>query len=356
MLVENVGGGQSDVRSYLSFGLCRECSTIWNVGIFYSAMGISIRVITGHNSLSHPKYLAHSMDLDKLRAKQFLVVGLAKNCSKSIKTDITKVQSALKAFKHVQWLVIESDSRDRTVKKLGELEREIENFRFISLGALRKDFPLRTVRIAHCRNRYLDELSGNPIYAHIDYVIVADLDGVNDQLTEQALLSCWARDDWDVCTANQRGPYYDVWALRHKTWSPNDCWSQYKFLTKHGLSTNESLFAAIHSRMIKIDENLEWIEVDSSFGGLAIYRRKALEGTQYVGLDDEGEMVCEHVQFHATLKSKGGRIFINPKLINTGYTPHTRKLLLWSRVKRWIKGLWNIVITNPIKALINMTV
>ena len=295
-------------------------------------------------------------NLDDLRAKQFLVVGLAKNCSKSIKTDIAKVRSALKAFKHVQWLVIESDSRDATVKKLGELEREVENFRFISFGALRKEFTLRTARIAHCRNRYLDELNGNPIYAHINYVIVADLDGVNDQLTEQALLSCWMRDDWDVCTANQRGPYYDVWALRHKTWSPNDCWSQYRFLTEHGLSANESLFAAIHSRMVKIDENLDWIEVDSSFGGLAIYRRKALVGAQYFGLDDEGEMVCEHVQLHAALRAHGGRIFINPGLINTGYTSHTKKLLLLSRIRRQIKALWGAVIVNPIKVLVSLVV
>ena len=294
------------------------------------------------------------IDLDNLRAKQFLVAGLAKNCSKSIKTDIAKVQSALKAFKHVQWLVIESDSRDGTVKKLGELKQEVENFRFISLGALRKELPLRTARIAHCRNRYLDELSANPIYTSVDYVIVADLDGVNDQLTERGFLSCWARDDWDVCTANQRGPYYDVWALRHKTWSPNDCWSQYKFLTQHGLSVNESLFAAIHSRMVKIDEGLDWIEVDSSFGGFAVYRRKALKGLRYVGLDDEGEMVCEHVQLHATLRAQGGHIFINPGLINTGYTPHTQKLLLRSRIKRQIKALWGAVIANPIKALVGL--
>ena len=295
-------------------------------------------------------------NLEDPRAKKFLFVGLAKNCSQSIKTDIAKIQSALKEFNYVQWLVVESDSRDATVKKLGELEREIKNFRYVSLGALRKDFPLRTARIAHCRNHYLGELNGNPIYAHIDYVIVADLDGVNDQLTQRGLLSCWARDDWDVCTANQRGPYYDVWALRHKTWSPNDCWSQYRFLMEHGLSANESLFVAIHSRMIKIDENLDWIEVGSSFGGLAIYRRKALEGAQYVGLDDEGGMVCEHVQLHATLRAHGGRIFINPALINTGYTSHTKKLLLWSRTKRWIKGALTMLMAYPIRTLIDLVI
>ena len=310
-------------------------------------------MITNNNYLRHSEYLVNSMSLEDLRSKQFLVVGLARNCGKSIKTDIAKIAFVFKEFRHVNWLVIESDSRDATQKKLNELELETKNFKFISLGALRQQLPLRTERIAHCRNRYLSELHSNPMYANIDYVIVSDLDGVSDQLTEQALFSCWVRDDWDVCTANQRGPYYDVWALRHKTWSPNDCWSQYRFLMEHGLSAEQSLFAAIHSRMITIDESLAWIEVDSAFGGFAIYRKEALLGAQYVGLDDEGAMTCEHVRLHATIKSRGGHIFINPKLINTGYTPHTKKLLLLARTKRKIKGWLCLPITSPAQRLID---
>jgi hypothetical protein len=70
--------------------------------------------------------------------------------------------------------------------------------------------------------------------------------------------------------------------------------------------------------------------------------------------DDGGEMVCEHVQLHAAIRAHGGRIFINPGLINTGYTSHTKKLLLRSRIRRQIKALWGAVITDSIKALISL--
>ncbi len=283
------------------------------------------------------------------RAKNFLIVGLVRDCGKTIEGDVLKIRSALNSFKHIQWLVIESDSRDDTAEKLKALEQNVENFRFISLGVLRDKFPLRTERIAFCRNRYLDELKNNQAYDNIDYVIVADLDGLNSLLNEQAFLSCWSRDDWDVCAAKQRGPYYDVWALRHKIWSPNDCWAQYRFMVKNHISKNKALFSAIHSRMIKVPEDSDWIEVDSAFGGFAIYRREVLEGVRYVGLSDCGEEVADHVALNHMIKSRHHRIFINPRLINAGYTEHTIQLSpallptvkrIFRRFSRSVKGLF----------------
>ncbi len=158
-------------------------------------------------------------------------------------------------------------------------------------------------------------------------MIIADFDGVNRLITDEAVLSCWERNDWDVCTANQRGPYYDVWALRHRDWSPNDCWLQYVFLFQHNVGKRLALFAAVHSRMITISEDSNWIEVDSAFGGFAIYRRSVLEEALYVGLRDDGGEICEHVTFHSQLRAQHRRIFINPKLINAAYTEHTEHIL-----------------------------
>ena len=278
-----------------------------------------------------------------LPTKHFLVVGLARNCGNTIKQDVLKLHSAVRPIQNLHWLIIESDSNDDTIAKLTELELEIKQFRFISLGALQKGMPLRTERIAYCRNKYLEELRHNSSYRDVDYVIVADLDGINKFITEQAFLSCWSKDGWDVCTANQRGPYSDIWALRHKIWSPNDCWSQYSFLVEHNLPSEEASFAAVYSKMISIAENSDWIEVDSAFGGLAVYRRDALDDAEYVGLDELGNQLCEHVTFHSILKSKGRRIFINPKLINTNSTEHTLRLQtgLLSRLKRNLKGIIN---------------
>jgi hypothetical protein len=230
--------------------------------------------------------------------------------------------------------VVESDSRDDTVEVLGALARERPRFRFVALGALAGRFPKRTERIAQCRNRYLAELEAQAAYSAVTHVLVADLDGTNDLLTSAALHSAFTRTDWDVCAANQRGRYYDIWALRHDLWSPNDCWAQYHFLVRLGLHPEAALRAAVHARMIRIPEHSDWIRVDSAFGGLALYRKEALLEGRYAGTLASGEEVCEHVALHAALAARGRRIFINPALINTGATEHTRALDFPQRWRR----------------------
>jgi len=66
--------------------------------------------------------------------------------------------------------------------------------------------------------------------------------------------------------------------------------------------------------MISIPWDSDWIEVDSAFGGLALYRASCLRGCFY---SSEGREVCEHVVLHRKIKDNGGKIFINPGLTNT---------------------------------------
>lgn len=264
---------------------------------------------------------------------EVLVVGVVRNCSVHLRDDVARLKLALNSFRRVHWLLVESDSDDDSVAVLAQLAKEVWSFRFLTLGSLKERMPSRTERIAHCRNAYLDEIVGNEIYADVDFVIVADFDGVNTLINEAKILSCWQRQDWDVCTANQNGPYYDVWALRHPDWSPNDCWRQRRFLKRYHENDDENLYAAVFSRMITIPENADWIEVDSAFGGLAIYRRAAIIQGRYVGLTGDGNETCEHVAFHQALKTHGCRIFINPQMINAADTEHTQPLLQRNRLK-----------------------
>lgn len=267
----------------------------------------------------------------------FLVVGLVKNCATCLKTDVSRLKAALTKPKHLYWLLIELDSTDNTVTVLGEIAQQIDNFKFISLGTLRNRFSLRTERIAHCRNTYLNELNSNQLYRDIEYVVVSDFDGIITRITEDAISSCWDREGWDVCTANQRGPYYDIWALRHEDWCANDCWAQCRFLSKYSSNEDRLMFACVYSKMITVPFDSEWIEVDLAFGGLAIYRRRVIELGRYVGMNDKGEEICEHVLFHKQLKQKGCRIFINPRMINAEYTDHTEPLLMNKRLIRITK-------------------
>ena len=268
---------------------------------------------------------------------QVLVVGLVRNASGKIDTDVQRLRRALGSFMQVHWLLIESDSTDGTVEELQQLVDTVPRFRFLSLGQLQPQMPLRTQRIAHCRNAYLEALDQHADYADVDLVLMADFDGINTLVDDAAILSCRARDDWDVCTANQAGPYYDIWALRHPLWSPGDYKSSYRFLVDHGVKTECALQATLLTKMIVLPADSPWIAVDSAFGGLAIYRRELLRGLRYVGLAADGQEVCEHVSMHAQICSHGGRIFINPGMVCAGANEHTRALRPGRKLLRFVR-------------------
>ena len=275
--------------------------------------------------------------LPKPADARVLVAGLVCNAGGKVAADVQRLGRALAAFKQVQRLLIESDSSDDTLAELARLRSAIEGFDYTSLGALSSSLPLRTQRIAHCRNAYLERLDSSPELAAIDLVLMADFDGINNRVDEAAIGSSWVRDDWDVCAANPAGPYYDIWALRHPLWSPNDYKSGYRFLVEHGIAAEAALQATVLSRMVTIDPRAPWIEVDSAFGGLAIYRRSALRGLRYAGLGADGQEVCEHVGVHEQIRAAGGRIFINPRLVCAGANEHTRVLGFSKKIERVVR-------------------
>lgn len=270
-------------------------------------------------------------------AAALVVVGCVRNGAKTVRRAVETLARATAGFANVQFLVVESDSTDSTLAELQKLRQESDRFDFLSLGALAERVPARTERIAHCRNRYLAELRTSARYASADYVMVADLDGVNNDLRREAVENCWSASvPWDVVTANQRDAYYDIWALRHADWCPVDCHDQYARL-RAMFGHPRALAIAIHSRMARLSPRAAWIEVDSAFGGLAIYRREALLTGNYSGVE-KGHGVCEHVPLHAQLRAKGLRIFINPALINAHRTDHSARIRLHVRLRREIEA------------------
>ena len=278
----------------------------------------------------------------------FAVVGLACNCSSTLKSDVYRIREALGNSNSIVWLIVESDSSDQTVSELGKLESEISNFSYVTLGELSTSIPKRTDRISHCRNYYAEQIRSNNFFSAIEYVIVADFDGINTLINRAALESCWKRKDWDMCSANQKGPYYDIWALRHKNWCAEDCWAQYRFLNNYSRDFQKNINASIYSKMITISEDSEWIEVDSAFGGFAIYKKSAFDCCEYIGITESGEEFCEHTYFHRKLIANGAKLFINPKLINAGWTEHTSHLLLKNRIKAKVKFMIKSFLLNII--------
>jgi glycosyltransferase involved in cell wall biosynthesis len=253
-----------------------------------------------------------------------LVCAVARNISSTLNKDFERINLALSKFKKVLWIVVESDSTDDSVNTLAKLSRKNPNFYYKSLGSLSQVLNSRTEILAHARNAYLEELLTNEKYSNIDLIAIADLNNLNSKLSPEAVESALALPNWGMCTANQDGPYYDIWALRHEYWSPNDCWEQLKFLRKYSNKKNLTLNSSVNLRMLKIPKDSEPIEVDSAFGGFAfVYKKFITNSSMYVGKDSRGREICEHVSFCGEVRKTGGRILVVPSLINTRYTDHS---------------------------------
>lgn len=271
-----------------------------------------------------------------------LITGLIRNGEKSLARDIHRLRQATRGFKATRVLLIESDSTDGTLSVLDGLSAGDPDFRYISLGHLSGTMAMRTQRLAHCRNAYLDELRGNPLYADVDHVLVSDLDGMNALLTADAVQSAWqVAQPWGVLAANQRGHYYDIWALRHPDWCPVDCLLQLQRL-EPVFGHEEARDIAVYSRQIRIPEDAAPIQVESAFGGLALYTRHAMLSGGYEAVDAAGIEICEHVPHHRKIGAAGHGIFILPSLVNTGLTIHTKNKrpgkVIRNAIKAQIRG------------------
>ena len=260
-------------------------------------------------------YFKLGLVLLNLNILNFLVVGTIRNCQRQIFQTIKCLDKGLYFANKIEYFFVESDSDDKTLDSLKKLSSQKNNFRYESFGRLRTKLPIHTERLALCRNRYLDELKSKK-NSWVDYLIVVDADGVCKNINSQVIKKCISEEGWSAHTANVKGAYYDVWALRHNIWSPNDCWKATKEELNIGFSRFDSESKNVYSRMIKINSSQKIIAVDSAFGGLAIYRKLNIpDNARYIGLSRNGEIICEHISFHNSIKQNKGSIFINPKLI-----------------------------------------
>ena len=93
---------------------------------------------------------------------------------------------------------------------------------------------------------------------------------------------------------------------------------------------------AIYSKMIRIRRNSPWIQVISGFGGFAIYKSQIFLQYDYSA---NGALAkeSEHVALHSKVVSSGGKVFINPALINSNMnTYNINRILIVRELRRLV--------------------
>ena len=256
-----------------------------------------------------------------IESKSILVTGIARDVARILPKEISRIEKKMNGvFELVNFLVIESDSKDNTKKVLEDIKNEKNNFNYKSLGIIESTLPNRIQRLAFCRNIYVKEIRENKLYKDVDFIAIVDFDIKNNRLKLNQLKKLISECSWSAIFANQTGLYYDIYALRKKGWVDNDCFTEYRKFSI-SMSTQDAKERAIWSKMKKIKKGSPLIPVDSAFGGLGIYRKNVFMNFDY-SLLPKRLHESEHVSLHKKITDSNGLLFIAPNMTNFSWSAH----------------------------------
>jgi hypothetical protein len=253
--------------------------------------------------------------------KSILVTGVARDVARNIPRELKRIEKEMGyIFEIVNFLVIESDSKDNTKKVLDDIKSKKSNFNYKSLGKIESILPNRVQRLAFCRNAYVKEIRENKLYKDVDFIAIVDFDIKNNRLKLNVLKKLIIDNSWSAIFTNQTGLYYDIYALRKKGWVENDCFEEYKKFSI-SMSPQDAKELAIWSKMKKIRKDSPLIAVDSAFGGLGVYRKNVFMNFDY-SLPPEQLHESEHVSLHKKITDSNGLLFIAPNMTNFAWGTH----------------------------------
>lgn len=246
--------------------------------------------------------------------------GVARNCEPFLPKVLATLEELARHYERAAFVFAVSDSDDNS---LGLLRAWLvgKAGAALDLGNLEPHMPKRTWRIATARDACLDLIRAGD-WASYDELVMCDLDEVlTDRIeaTGFAAARVWlhAEECRAAAFSNSMPVYYDIWALRHQTWCPYDCWHAI-----WGRSASEPLMAAkireVHARQLALPIWMRPISVRSAFGGMAIYKMRKLAGANYSNKTGTGHgsdwEQCEHVHFNSLLADRGLELAIVPAL------------------------------------------
>lgn len=266
---------------------------------------------------------------------RIIFAGVARDCEKFLPAVLRGIDPLSSEFPDSAFIFVENDSQDSTKSVLSQWGSGKDNFHLVNLDGL-GGIPRRGLRLEIARATYVEFIKADPKLSTYDFLVVMDMDdinvrGVNLEKFSEALEFLQDQADHAVVFANQDGTYYDMWTLRHETLCPSDVWEEVlDWVHEKKVSDEEAYRNTFAKRVFSLPPLNKFLEVDSAFGGFAIYKLSYVLDNKnpYLGSkikilkDEDGNItlyrweICEHVHFNLGIKNLGGRLFIKQDLIN----------------------------------------
>ncbi len=262
------------------------------------------------------------------------ITGLARDCEKYLPRVLMNLGRLEAIFENVFYLVLENDSLDKTKQVLMDWGGKKSNFLLMSFDGLGAN-SIRGLRLEFLRNVAIEFLKSNMRFNSFDYYINLDLDDANsftiDMSEIKRSIEFLEKDEANSAVfANQFGHYYDIWALRQSELCPHDAWEEVlDYVEEHRVTDLEAFENTFKKRILNFKKGEIFIPVNSAFGGLGIYKIKKIVSSKIPYIGSKVKILnnsvirfqqCEHVSFNTGLVADGGKLFINPNLINGHYS------------------------------------
>jgi hypothetical protein len=244
-----------------------------------------------------------------------VMLGCCKDVANYLHKNLMILELLGNQFLDYRMIIYENDSSDMTRQIL--MEYKNQKFEFIFENDLK--IKERTDRLAYIRNILLKRFYQVQETFQADYMIMIDLDDrIFSGKIINSISSCFGFDinQWDVLTGNQSKIYYDVYALRIPGLIEHDFLQEIFKIKK---KTSEKRRKKIIYRVLNRYNHPPMppsclVPVTSAFGAIGIYKVSCLHNSTYIGMTGKIP-ICEHVPFHKSICDKGGKIFINSRLL-----------------------------------------
>ena len=266
---------------------------------------------------------------------KFIIAGCARNCENYIELVFENIKKICAVIDVQQIIVAYDESDDKTLLKLEKQKKELQT----QVKILINRDPLtqyRTQNICNARNKLLKEIYD--FEPTIDKFIMMDFDDVCSKPINLEVLKEGLLLDKDCVTFNNKN-YYDFWAVSI---------DNYQYSAWHFDQPNRYLKLLRLYLLKKLYETKKnFVECDSAFNGLGIYKLKSFKDCKYQSIMDynyycnekinyitstfnmkiitEDPYDCEHRLFHLKAKKQNNaKIIIYKKNLFPEYVgPHT---------------------------------
>lgn len=246
-----------------------------------------------------------------MEIKSLYFVGLSKNCFKTLKKNIAFLEhfKAESEYK-IHIFIIDSDSDDGTKQYCMKLKEDKIIDEFIEIDNLSVKYESRIKRLVICRNEGLKQIKLNfkepSLFLPMDMDM--DLFKFMDNSKFNYLIKYFLNSEIDALFPFSLPYYYDIFALRKKGWVNRNNVNKAEILKRTLIlgSFFYNYFYIIRKQYSPNKFNSDLINVDSAFGGMAIYKitKPEVLDESYTWDEKNSTRVCEHIFFNKLFDKK----------------------------------------------------